>query len=185
MSVNSILREAAANPIWQEEDGRLLVDITTAPLPGVHTRPLSYKGIWNEWVEQTAPPGARFFRWGGPDLKWNPGSGILRFRFHIRQAGRYLIALRNRHDGDADNDCFLRVDGGQWWRATGRRPGDWSWDLVREAAPQTQEPYAEDFDAGFHQIEISGRSHGFCIDRLAVTREGVTPDDRPSAVRPR
>lgn len=171
MYQNSILRDHALNPIWQEEDGRAVIDITSVPIKEGHTRELSFKGIWNEWV---AADGR--YRWGGPDLLWNPGSGILRYRFHLRQTGRYLIALRS-----TGGDCFVRVDGGQWWRATCSD----GWGTLREAAPGRAEPYAEDFDAGFHQIEISGRSGGFAMDRLSIAREGLPPDGPVSQQRPR
>jgi hypothetical protein len=193
MYQNTILREAELNPIWQEQDGLLIVEVGSVPLKGIHTRALSFKGVWDEWVADAdtgGHTGACCYRWGGPELTWNPGSGLLRYRLHIESAGEYALAIRSRQAPEATGDsCFVRVDGGQWWiaRAATQASG-WSWETRRERGPDRLEPYRENLDAGFHQIEISGRSHGFCIDRVALARNGIAfqdPSLRVSPPRPR
>lgn len=178
MYQNSILREAARNPIWQEEQGLVLIDMASIPIREAHSKALSFKGIWNEWTADDASgaTGKGAYRWGGPELTWNPGSGILAFRIHIREAGRYLLSLRSRRAATATgagDSCFMRVDGGQWWITRGHAGEDWGWQADYARSAETWEPAAETFQAGFHQIEISGRANGFCIDRLAIAAEGV------------
>jgi len=192
MQQNTILREAELNPIWQEQDGLLIVEVESVPLKGIHTRALSFKGLWDEWVADTETRGhngACCYRWGGPELTWNPGSGLLRYRIHIQTPGEYTLAIRSRQADEATGDsCFVRIDGSRWWIVRGGEPGEWSWETWREGGPDQLDPYCEPLDAGFHQIEISGRSHGFCIDRLALGRNGITfedPGPPVSAARPR
>jgi hypothetical protein len=182
MYQNSILREAALNPIWQEENGLVLIDIASIKVREAHSKAMSFKGVWNEWAADDAAgaTGKGAYRWGGPDLTWNPGSGILAFRIHIRRAGRYLLALRSRRTPAAigtGDDCFIRIDGGQWWITRGHAGENWGWNAEYARSAETWETAAETFEAGFHQIEISGRSHGFSIDRLAVAAEGVAFTD--------
>ena len=107
MQQNTILREAELNPIWQEQDGLLIVEVESVPLKGIHTRALSFKGVWDEWVADTETRGhngACCYRWGGPELTWNPGSGLLRYRIHIQTPGEYALAIRSRQADEATGD---------------------------------------------------------------------------------
>jgi hypothetical protein len=190
---NSVLRDVALNPIWQEEDGCVLVDAASLALAGEHSKALSFKGVWDEWAVDTAPgpTGRVAYRWGGPNLPWNPGSGILRYRVHLRQSGRRTLSLRSRFASDATADlatCFVRVDGGQWWITRGHAGAEWGWGADHARSATEWQPAWHDLDEGFHQIEVSGRANGFCLDRLALAREGVAfsePNLPPSLPRPR
>ena len=192
MHQNTILRDAEMNPIWQEQDGLLIVEVESVPLKGVHTRALSFKGVWDEWVADTETgghTGACCYRWGGPELTWNPGSGLSATAFTFRRPAttrwRSEAGQRRRQPATAASSASTEVSGGSFAAA---EPGGWSWETRRERGPDQLEPYRETLDAGFHQIEISGRSHGFCIDRLALGRNGITfedPGPPVSAARPR
>jgi hypothetical protein len=190
---NSVLRDAVLNPIWQEEDGRVLVDAASFALAGEHTKALSFKGVWDEWTADSASgtTGQGAYRWDGPDLLWNPGSGILRYRVHLRQPGRYTLSLRSRCAKDATAEaatCFVRIDGGQWWITRGHAGAEWDWVADHAHSATDWQPALHDLDADFHQIEVSGRANGFCFDRLALAREGVAfadPALAPSLPRPR
>jgi hypothetical protein len=190
---NSVLRDAALNPIWQQEEGRVLIDAASATLAGKHSKALSFKGVWDEWAVDTAPgaTGQGAYRWSGPDLPWNPGSGILRYRMHVRYGGRHALSLRSRRASDASADaptCFVRLNGGQWWITRGHSGAAWGWAADHARSPTDWHPAWHELDEGFHQIEVSGRAKGFCLDRLALAREGVAfsdPDLPPSLPRPR
>lgn len=179
MSQDTILDQK----VYQEKDGLLIVEIESFPLAGVFSRENSYKGIWNEWVAETEIDGftgSSYYRWGGPDVKWNPGSGILRYTFHIENAGLYRFAIHNRHDNEdrsESNDAFVRVDGGQWYKTKSRVHRQWTWSTWYERSHEFSEPSAHDFESGVHTIEIAGRSNGFCIDRFFLAKEGVDAED--------
>jgi hypothetical protein len=169
--------------VFQEKDGLLVVEIESVPLAGVFSREASYAGIWNEWVAETDHDGFTgecYYRWGGPDVKWNPGSGILRYSFHIENPGRYLFAIRNRHDNEdksESNDAFVRVDGGQWYKTKSRVHRQWTWSTWYERSHELSEPCWHDLEAGLHTIEICGRSNSFCLDRFFLAKEGVDGED--------
>jgi hypothetical protein len=169
--------------VYQEKDGLLIVQIESVPLAGVFSRENSYKGIWNEWVADTTHEGFTggcYYRWGGPDVKWNPGSGILKYTFHIENEGRYLFAIRNRHDNDdksESNDAFVRVDGGQWYKTKSRVHRQWTWSTWYERSHELSEPCWHEFAPGIHTIETSGRSNNFCLDRFFLAKEGVNAED--------
>jgi hypothetical protein len=171
---NSVLRDEAVNPIWQEEGGRLAIAIDSVPLKGIPTKALSFKGIWDEWVAEPTSLRTTGYRWGGPELRWNPGGGILGYCFHIRTAGKYRLVLRSRQDKGAT--CFVRTDGGTWAITQAGTDGSWSWETRRETGVDSREPFHEILDEGFHLIEISGREHGFCIERLAWVIDSENPD---------
>jgi hypothetical protein len=81
-------------PVFVEEKGLVLFDIAACPLPGSFTPEAAYRGIWNEWVAETAIPGYTgtcYYRWGGPDLKWNAGCGPLSYWFFIDEPGVYRM----------------------------------------------------------------------------------------------
>lgn len=184
MFANSVLRDAARNPIWQEAGGRLRVAVATVPVRTGHSRALSFKGVWDEW---RADAGIAGYRWGGPALPWNPGSGILPFRLHIAAPGRYRLALRTSDEGEGGG-CFVRIDRGQWWITRGAAAPGWTWETLRETGPDATAPWEADLDAGFHLIEISGRTPGHRVSDLALiaAADGADPDGLPhSAARPR
>jgi|SRR5215217_721554 len=172
MYLNSIHRDQVVNPIWQEEAGRLVVLVQTIPLPGVHSKDSSFKGIWNEWVAESASPCTgdnNYYRWGGPDLAWNPGAGLLSFRFHISNAGQYQLGVLSRETAE-EGSCFVRIDGQQWWILPGSGRESWDWARERETSPGQREPFNMLLAEGFHEVVLSGRSHGFLIDRWMLTQ---------------
>jgi hypothetical protein len=186
MYPNSIVRHAEQNPIWQEEGGRLLVSVGTVPLKGAHSRDQAFKGAFNEWQTATeagaTSSGAGIaYSWEGPEMTWNPGSGILPFRVHIATPGRYRLALHSYYN-ESNAGCFVRIDGGQWWIALGGVSGTWSWITERETAPGVRVPWDHDFEEGFHLVEISGRAQGFHVAELSLVHAGLhEPGERDTA----
>lgn len=173
--------------VFQEEDHRVIINIESAPLQGLFSKRDSfYQGIFDEWVAETHHPGftgACYYRWGGQDVKWNPGCGILRYDFNIHTAGSYQISIRNRHDNAHDstesNDAFMRVDGGQWWKTKSKIHRQWTWDTWYERShdPMKNERCIHFFAAGRHVVEICGRSNSFCIDRILIAALGAGGED--------
>ena len=134
-----------------------------------------------DWVEETSKDdfsGDSYYRWDGPDLFHSPGHGKLSWTFEIYEEGEYRLRIRNLHDdGDStmENDCFVRMDGGEWIKVfSGHDFPTWNWETVfdpEDGGPKTSAAY--DLDVGVHTFEISGRSRDFRIDRWHLYRTGT------------
>lgn len=188
-------------PVFVETDGLVLFDITACPLPGVFTPDSAWRGIWNEWVAETAIPGhsgPACYRWGGPDVKWNAGCGVLTYHFFIDEPGVYRLSMRTfSHDAAPGrmraNGAFVRFDGregGQWHKVKSKVHGEWTWNLMYEHYHDPTEenpsrvPCWHHFDHGFHVMEVSGRQNGMILDRVALARDGVDAHDPALAESP-
>ena len=155
--------------------GMLAVEVESRPVAG-------------DWVEESSEPGfsgASYYRWNGPDLFHSPGQGTLSWTFEVFEAGEYLLRIHNLHndnDSTAENDCWVRMDGGPWIKVfSGHDFPTWNWETVfdPEGAPASGAKY--DLAPGEHTLEISGRSNNFRIDRWHLYRTG-TPSAQSFAV---
>ncbi|MBK8978989.1 MAG: hypothetical protein IPM29_24095 [Planctomycetes bacterium] len=157
------LRPQLADPVLVRADGN-----------GLFAVDMEMARIASGWSLETARAGFTGFgylRWAGPNLYSSPGSGVLTYRLDNAAAGRFRIALHNRHengDPSLENDCWIRVNGGTWWKLysnDGSNVRVWNWHSRLDPG----HGYA-DFDlvAGINTIEVSGRSTGFQIDRMHV-----------------
>ena|SRR5215217_1448909 len=175
------------NPqIFEEENGLVVMEAESQPVSDeIFSKANSYRGVWNEWVAETDRAGftgACYYRWGGPILKGNPGSGILAYRFHINRPGRYRLVLRSFSQASGvDNATFTRLDGGQWLKGKSKVHGEWTWSWMYEFhhndANPSREPCWHQLNVGLHTLEISGRCTDFCFDRLVWVMEGVSFED--------
>jgi hypothetical protein len=186
-----IFTSLAFPPVSVEKSGRIIFDIAASPLPGVFSPEAAYQDIWNEWIAETEIPGfaGTCYRWGGPDVKWNAGCGILTYWYFIDEPGLYRITIRNISCGlrpDAagrGNGAFMRIDGGQWHKVKSTEHGAWTWSFMYEHYhdPTDENPSRvpcwRHFDHGIHKMALSGRTHGLIFDRVAIAREGVEAHD--------
>jgi len=150
-------------PVYQALDNLVVVEVESVPPAG----------DWNEYTALTGFTGESYYRWDGPDLFGSPGSGILRYEFEVQETANYKLRIHNRHDDpqpDQDNDCWVRVDGGPWWKVFSNSGSatvaTWNWISVIEQSESVKYDANYDLDAGRHVIEMSGRSNGFMIDRF-------------------
>lgn len=179
-------------PVFVEKDGRVIFDIAASPLPGVFTPEAAYRGIWNEWVAETEIAdytGSCYYRWAGPDVKWNAGCGILTYYFFIDEPGVYRITMRNMSGGlrpdvaGRANGAFMRLNGQQWHKVKSKEHDVWTWSFMYEHYHDPTEenpsrvPCLRHFDHGIHRMDVSGRQHGMILDRVAIAREGVEAHD--------
>lgn len=153
--------------IVQETGGRIVVEVERCAPSG-------------DWKSETALggfSGSAYYTWRGPDLFGAPGRGVLSYSFVASKAGVYHLRIQNRHD-DADatlhNDCFTRMDGGEWIKTFSSERGRWTWGTNHEDG-KSKGPARYTLAAGVHLLEISGRSSRFSIDRIHLFREG-TPE---------
>jgi hypothetical protein len=184
------------SPIFEEENGLVVIEAEAHPIvEEAFSKPASYRGVWNEWVAETHKAGFTgdcYYRWGGPVLKGNPGSGILTYRFRIKQAGSYRLVLRSFSEASGvDNAVFTRLDGGQWLKGKSKVHGEWTWSWMYEFhhddANPSREPCWHELAEGVHTLEVSGRCTNFCFDRLVWAVANVNfenPRLPQSAVQP-
>ncbi len=163
------LQPAPVEPLRFLPDARGVVNIETESI-----------GPRGSWVLESDIEGYRgtgYLRWAGHNLFDKPAVDQLSFRFTLDVATTYLIRLRNRHDHPdptAENDCWIRLDGGAWlklvdsWGSEG--VAKWSFNAYLHSTGA----FAEyDLEPGEHVIDISPRSANFKIDSLHVLPRSV------------
>lgn len=158
--------------VVQETGGRVVLEVERcAP-----------SGDWKSETELGGFSGASYYTWRGPDLFGAPGRGVLSYAFTVGKAGVYHLRIQNRHD-DADstlhNDCFTRMDGGEWIKTYSSERGRWTWNTNHEDG-EVKQPARYVLGPGVHVLEISGRSSRFSIDRLHLYRDGTAAEEAPA-----
>lgn len=135
------------------------------------------------WVEETTYAGFTgdgYYKWVGGNLFSRPGTGILTYRFFVENPATYQVRLHNRHnhpDPSLENDCWMRVNGSNWIKTysnNNRNSNQWNWHF-RFDPGHTAVQYQ--FNRGVNEIQISGRSNGFMIDRLVIYPTGQNGQD--------
>lgn len=164
---------AQNDAIVQETGGRVVIEVERcAP-----------SGDWKSESGLEGFSGASYYTWRGPDLFGAPGRGILAYTFTVGKAGVYQLRIRNRHD-DADstlhNDCFTRMDGGEWIKTYSSLRGQWTWNTNHEHG-ETKAPARYSLSPGVHTLELSGRSTRFSIDRIHLYRDGLGEEPAPAS----
>ena len=155
-----------------EEDGLLLFEAESQPATGDWELEQSIGGF----------SGSGYLRWDGPDAfaVGSAGRGTITYRFRIQRAGNYELRWRSRiargNNNTEHNDSWVRfptgrnVNGEQalsgWTKVFMNRLGEWSWRS--STVDNVGRPVRQFFAAGDHTIQISGRSNGHAIDRIAL-----------------
>ena len=165
---------------FQESNGLVIAEIESAEIqPG------------SLWAVESALPGFTgdaYYRWTGANQFNNMGIGILTYPIEIHTPGTYRIKIHNRHNNpssDLENDCWMRVDGGNWEKFASNAgiTNAWNW------AGGFESGQADFFlGAGTHTIQLSARSQGYHMDRILAYLPGVAPDpfnlSNPESCRP-
>ncbi|MDA3960267.1 MAG: hypothetical protein PF961_05725 [Planctomycetota bacterium] len=164
----------AAEPVFWERDGIVVFEAESCPA----------SGAWSVDREVAGFTGQAYYRWGGPNNMRNAGGGVLSYRIRIVTPGTYHLRIRNYHDHEdstLENDCFTRMDGGEWVKTFSSKRAEWTWRSNHEFNHGSKPPAKYDLSAGEHLFEISGRSHGFAIDRIHLYRDGLKGEDETLA----
>ena len=137
-----------------------------------------------DWVIESTDAGytgSGYLRWAGPNLFGTPGVGTMAFRVYISEAGEYNVRLRMSHlgapAGDLWNDCFARMDNGQWKKAF--HPAHlmnegFTFDTTLEPEYGVFESMRYSLTEGVHTLYISGRSENVRIDRIHFYKDRVS-----------
>ncbi len=148
---------------FHEHYGFAIVEIESAPVQG-------------SWQRQTTPQGfggSCFYRWTGSNFMGSaPGHDELLFTFSVQNAGTYTLQLHSRHDhpddGTLENDCWLAVDGGSFYKCFSWPLQQWTWHTRLEYGHSDYRAAQYELSAGTHTIRIQPRSQGFAIDKIAL-----------------
>jgi hypothetical protein len=151
-----------------------------------------------EWsVEKDVPDyqGRGYLRWTAGNSYRGLGSGEIRYRIVITEAGRYQVRLRCNTKGaeksDLGNDVFTRFNQGPWVKTFlgGGSVDGWLSRVRLEPKGGTFADSAYNLGVGLHTFCMSGRSHGMRVDRIIMWKDGTKqPSDtvpaQPNAPTP-
>jgi len=155
----------AGPPVYEEQSGRVVMEVESHPPTGAWVPQKKFEGY----------TGAGYYTWGGPNVFRSPGNGVLSYAFVIKTPGTYQLRIRNRHDfhdSTEQNDCFTRIDGGNWVKTFSSKRGEWTFRSNHEHGHNRKPQASYELKAGRHILQISGRSQGFSIDRIHLYRQG-------------
>jgi len=164
--------QALADTVFIEQNGRLIVEVESVPAPS----------DWHQATEFANYTGSGHLEWAGANNNSvrSAGDGTLTYHFTINTPGNYEFRWRSYigegNNGTEHNDSWVRfptasnVSGelplNGWTKAFMNTVGDWSWRTV--TVDHVGEMIRQNFTAGEHTIEISGRSRGHVLDRFAL-----------------
>ncbi len=148
----------------------------------VHNAPGGAVTDWSVRDELPNFSGGSYIEWTGPDFfdSSNAGQGLLTYSFEIINAGNYELRWRTRiAKGDSNtesNDSWVRFPSGVnivgeqpmfgWTKVFMGHFGAWFWDA--KMVDHTGANVRQYFSAGTHTMEVSGRSYGHAIDKIAL-----------------
>ncbi|MFT5052165.1 MAG: hypothetical protein ACI8QZ_003597 [Chlamydiales bacterium] len=150
---------------WQAENNLVVVEVEAVSITGAWTVETQFAGF----------TGSSYYRWSGPNHFSQPGNGILSYAVEVHEAGRFELRIHNRHensDSTEENDCWVRMDGGSWIKLYSNGSGtvsNWNWKSRFEINGSHSDA-GFDLSLGRHELQISGRSTGFMIDRFNFYR---------------
>lgn len=170
------LSQAAAdtNQVYLEQGGYVHFEAEDA----------STVGSWDVNTALNDYTGSGYLEWTGPDYfsENNAGNGIITYHFRVETAGNYELRWRSRiakgESNTESNDTWVRFSTGNdvageeplsgWAKVYMGEFGIWSWSA--RTVDHVANPVRQYFSQGDHTLEISGRSYGHAIDRIAMYR---------------
>lgn len=168
-SVDNVI--PGATGAFKEENGIVVVDLES-------------EDVVPDWQLKNSISGAKgsgYFEWGGSNFFNSPGNSVLTYQVEIETPGNYELRWRSRiavgSSNSEHNDSWVQfptgvnVSGeeplsGQWTKVYTNQLGKWSW--VSLTADEQTAPVRQFFEAGVHEVKISGRSMGHAIDRFVL-----------------
>lgn len=153
-----------------ETNGVLIMEAESSPAAGDWDLESSIGGF----------SGNGYLRWNGQNFFGTPGNGTITYRFRIQRAGNYELLWRSRITiGDnrtEHNDSWAQFPTGQningeqglngWTKVFMSTLNEWAWQSA--TVDNVGRRVRQFFPAGEHTMQISGRSNGHAIDRIAL-----------------
>jgi len=171
------------------ENGNVIIEVESYPVTDG----------WLYKADTTKHSGLGYLEWNMEGQGIPAGKGILDFSFEITEPGNYQLFLRarmadpaNRPDTpDPDgNDVWVKFTGGkdvakqqplgdQWNKiAILGHPSGWTWNTNADAGkPHPITPVCRYFEKGTYSIAISGRSKGYILDKIALSKYDKKPEN--------
>ena len=144
---------------YWEENGIIAVDLED----------YEAKSPWKKETELKGFTGKSYYTWRGGNSYRGAGGGTMEFNIIITKPGEYFLNIHNRHehkDHTLGNDCYTQMDDDRWVKTFSSKRAVWFWQSTHEWDHKTKIPAKYNLSAGLHTFRISGRSHGFSIDRF-------------------
>jgi hypothetical protein len=200
VSLPSIIKKGDISKWYNTRERRMNTGRKFVATNGIFIIEAESRPVREGWVyhaDTTGHSGYGYLEWAMEGQGIDPGKGILKYAFEVAEAGNYQFLFRSRMSDpenrpetpDPDgNDVWARFTGGSdiegeaplgdnWQKiAIIGHPSGWVWNTNADqdkSHPFT--PVCRYFDKGIHLIEISGRSKGYLIDRIAI----VSYKDKP------
>ena len=165
---------AQANNVFQESGGIVVMEVESE----------SATGQWSQEQNIGGFRGQGYYVWRGEQF-FNPadaGRGTISYRFFVNTPGNYEMRWRSYiafgNLGSDYNDSWARFPTGSnipgqhglngWTKVFQGHLNEWSWDA--KTVDFVGNPIRQFFSAGEHVMQISGRSFGHAIDRIALYR---------------
>lgn len=150
---------------YQEQGGLVVFEVESTPAVE----------FWTAETDLAGYSGDAYYTWRGPEHFAVPGAAILTYQIDVTTPGLYYFRLHNRHDfpdPSQQNDVYAQLDGAGWIKTFSSQRGVWTWATAFDH--HTFQGNAEYYlSAGAHTLQISARSYGFSIDRIALYLPGV------------
>lgn len=182
----------AANPV--ERDGFIFFEAESGTLLNSSESLQSASSNWLWGTELPSYSGDAYLEWGGSNHFDVSGAGqdTIVYRFDITNPGNYELRWRTQiAKGDSNteaNDTWLRfltaanVAGEEpmygWTKVYMGHSGAWFWDA--KIVDHTGANVRQYLSAGTHTLEISGRSNGHAVDKIALYKYedlSLSPND--------
>lgn len=151
-----------------EQDGMLAIEVESIPA-----------GVG--WALETDIPGYLghgYIVWRDVQHLGDPGVATISYPIRIVNPGDYYVRIRNFHNypgrPDLENDVWVRMDGGPWVKLYSSVNDIWTWHSWFELGNgQHVDARYPNLSAGDHLFEMSARSYGFRMDRIALFKYGT------------
>ncbi len=169
-----LLAPSAASPagVFDERGGLVVVEVESEPA----------EPPWVEETFVTGFTGASYYRMDGNTFRGGTPLGRMSYFININEPGAYRLIIhsyKNNDDESLSNDCFTRMVDHPGYQGSDTKtylPGRsrrWSWETMHEPGQLQLEPVYT-LEAGVHELQISGRSKDFHIDRFVLFADPVT-----------
>ena len=147
------------------------------------------QGGWKLQRTLSGYSGNGYYIWTGTDAfsKASAGRGTITYKFRIAKAGNYQMRWRSRIGKGTSrtehNDSWVRLPTGKnisgqqalsgWTKVFMNTRDKWVWQSA--TVDNVGKPVRQYFSAGVHTVQISGRSSGHAIDKIALYRYDSVP----------
>jgi hypothetical protein len=147
--------------LWLGEKGIYLLEAE-------HMEPTQLSdNYWQKYTDISDYSGSGYIKFNG---HWQTPATSVDYYHQIKErqitswlkvdaTGDYLIKVRNYHLlHDGDNDFWWSLNNSDWTKSGNSIQNEWTWNSIGVFK----------LEKGIHKFQISGRSTGFCIDRILI-----------------